>query len=138
MKVPSEAVVEAVPAAYTVKDRTYVSALALKARLQASANGAGSLHVMSIGPHARRTRLLFRKAFGDQIPVALQQVLHQAGGGRDEAGTAVDAGAAAGCCGGQVRAQELVHGRLRGKAVEGQRARSVRGACAAVKGSGRP
>lgn len=46
------------------KDRTYHSALALKAWLQAQGELPEALDVVTIGSHARRSRLLFEKAFG--------------------------------------------------------------------------
>jgi len=54
---------QAVPAPATLKDRTYGSAVALRKWLQDHGIHPGKFNVVSIGPHARRTRLLFRKAF---------------------------------------------------------------------------
>jgi hypothetical protein len=50
------------------RDRTYHSALALKQAV----GPLERLDVFSIGPHCRRTRLLFRKAFGPGVAVGVQ------------------------------------------------------------------
>lgn len=49
------------------RDRTYHSALVLKQAL----GPLERLDVFSVGPHARRTRLLFRKAFGPGVQVGI-------------------------------------------------------------------
>jgi len=84
----------AAPPGKVIKDRTYASALAVKAWLetkgppspQPSPPGEGepgvkawretngplrALNVYTVGPHARRTRLLFQKAFGPAIHVGV-------------------------------------------------------------------
>ncbi|MEY2633667.1 MAG: hypothetical protein RIR00_2321 [Pseudomonadota bacterium] len=70
------AAVQAVPAAYAARDRTYTSALALRQWLEAqegAQEGARlrGLQVMSFGPHARRTRLLFALALGEAYEVGV-------------------------------------------------------------------
>jgi len=60
-----------VPAPKTTKDRTYVSALAVKAWLTASHSNVHAMNVFTVGPHARRSRLLFQKAFGDEVAVGV-------------------------------------------------------------------
>ena len=62
---------QAVPAPEVRKDRTYVSALALKGWLEAHGGVPPSLNVVSVGPHARRTRLLFERAFGSQTQIGI-------------------------------------------------------------------
>ncbi|NTV45676.1 MAG: DUF218 domain-containing protein [Chlorobiales bacterium] len=68
--------VEAVPSSKVDKDRTYASAIALKNRLQAH-NAASNIHVISLGVHSRRTRLLFEKAFGDSVNVGITAIEDQ-------------------------------------------------------------
>ena len=63
--------VEAVPAPKVQRDRTYVSALALKSRLQGLGAGVKSMNLVSEGVHARRSRLLFEKAFDHDISVGI-------------------------------------------------------------------
>ncbi len=59
------------------RNRTYESALALRERLIAmgalseSGKGLAGIDVVSVGTHARRTRLNYRDAFGDEIPVGI-------------------------------------------------------------------
>jgi hypothetical protein len=53
------------------KDRTYHTALALKNWLRERGIPITSLNVVTTGAHARRSRLLFRKAFGDKIKIGV-------------------------------------------------------------------
>lgn len=63
--------VQAVPAPDVRKDRTYASALALKDWLAAHGTNVSSLTVVSQGAHARRTRLLYEKAFGSDVEIGI-------------------------------------------------------------------
>ena len=63
--------VVAVPAAYVPKDRTYSTAAALKNWLRDSGTEVQSLDVYSMGPHARRTWLLFEAALGGEFQVGI-------------------------------------------------------------------
>lgn len=63
--------VHAVPAPPVVRDRTLASALALGQWLHASERAPASLNVVTLGPHARRSRLLFRRALGPQTQVGV-------------------------------------------------------------------
>ncbi len=65
---------EAVPAPLVRQDRTYVSAVALKNWLQEHGRTHRRMHVISQGPHARRTRLLFEKAMGDDVTIGITAV----------------------------------------------------------------
>jgi hypothetical protein len=56
--------VQAVPAAKIRRDRTYASAIALKNWMHRQGIGETNLNIVTIGPHARRSRLLFREALG--------------------------------------------------------------------------
>lgn len=53
------------------RDRTYASALAVKKWLKDQQVSARSINVLTMGPHARRSRLLFEKAFGPGIEVGV-------------------------------------------------------------------
>jgi uncharacterized SAM-binding protein YcdF (DUF218 family) len=53
-----------VPAAKVKRDRTYVSAVALRDWFRQRGPAPAALNVVTTDVHARRTRLLFEKAFG--------------------------------------------------------------------------
>jgi hypothetical protein len=53
------------------KDRTYHSALAAKEWLARQSLAIKSLDVATLGPHARRSRLLYEKAFGDEVKIGI-------------------------------------------------------------------
>lgn len=57
--------IEAVPAPFVQRDRTYASALALKSKLQQPGTALTGINLMSVGVHARRSHLLFQRAFKD-------------------------------------------------------------------------
>jgi hypothetical protein len=67
-------VVQAVPAPAVRQDRTYASAVALRRWLQEHQVKATNVNVISVGPHARRTRLLFEKALGPEATVGILAV----------------------------------------------------------------
>jgi uncharacterized SAM-binding protein YcdF (DUF218 family) len=66
--------VQAVPAPKVKQDRTYTSARALKAYLREHGGLPKQLDLITVGPHARRSWLLFRKAFGEQTKVGITSV----------------------------------------------------------------
>ena len=66
--------VQAVPAAHVDRDRTYASAMALKDWQREHGVTPGSYHIMSVGPHARRTRLLFEEALGEGVVVGITAI----------------------------------------------------------------
>jgi|ERR1041384_388496 hypothetical protein len=66
--------VQAVPAPFVRQDRTYASATALKTWFRSHGISPLCVHVISEGPHARRSRLLFRKAFGRGVAVGITAV----------------------------------------------------------------
>lgn len=66
-----EDTLEPVPAPPTDKDRTYISALTLRNRLRQHDTNVRNINVVSMGAHARRTRLLFQKAFGTDSQVGV-------------------------------------------------------------------
>ena len=56
------------------RDRTFHSAMAVKQWLQAQGLRATSIDVVTIGPHARRSRLLYEKALGNEVRVGVISV----------------------------------------------------------------
>lgn len=65
----------AVPAPRVRKDRTYACALALRKYFQEQEQPLPqTIHVISLGPHARRSRLLFEKAMGSGVVVGVSAV----------------------------------------------------------------
>lgn len=65
---------QAVAAPEVRADRTYNSARALRNLFQKEAPPSRKLNVVSVGPHSRRTRLLFEKAFGDDWEIGVISV----------------------------------------------------------------
>lgn len=63
--------VHAVPAPDVRQDRTFASAVALKEWFAAQGIRPKSLTVVSVGAHARRTRLLYQKAFGPEVQIGI-------------------------------------------------------------------
>ncbi len=66
--------VTAVPARARSRDRTYGAALALRAWLQRERPTINRINVLTEDCHARRTRLLFRKALGPEFEVGIISV----------------------------------------------------------------
>jgi hypothetical protein len=64
-------VVVAVPGPAVAQDRTFASALALRQWFEANGGVPPALNVITGGPHARRTRWLFQRAFGDRTTVGV-------------------------------------------------------------------
>ena len=60
-----------IPALPAARDRTYASAVAVRNWLNASGDATDKLDVVSTGPHARRSRLLFEMALGPGIEVGI-------------------------------------------------------------------
>jgi hypothetical protein len=63
--------VTAVPAPASAQDRTYLSAVAVRAWAQQSGLDVVTLDVFSSGTRARRSRLLYRRAFGPDVKVGI-------------------------------------------------------------------
>jgi len=61
----------AVPAQTVKRDRTYASAVALKKWLDDHHQRVAAINVVTIGAHARRSRLLYQKAFGADTTVGI-------------------------------------------------------------------
>ena len=64
-------VVVAVPALPVKVDRTFASACALKRYFDSTGLRISGINVVSLGPHSRRSRLLFQKALGKKIKVGI-------------------------------------------------------------------
>jgi hypothetical protein len=60
-----------VPGEKIKKDRTFASAVAVKDWLDAHQPSVRAINIYSMSAHARRTRLLYRRALGDQIKVGI-------------------------------------------------------------------
>jgi len=69
--------VQPVPAAEVARDRTYNSALCLKRWMLRTRAFPAKLNLMTEGPHARRSRLLYEKAFGSGVKVGVVAVPSQ-------------------------------------------------------------
>jgi len=63
--------IQPVPAPLVRQDRTYTSAVALKHWLREHGTAVTNFNVISVGPHARRTRLLYQKALGGRVNVGI-------------------------------------------------------------------
>jgi hypothetical protein len=66
--------VHAVPAPIVGKDRTYTMASTLKKRLEADGVSMAKINVVSVGPHSRRSRLLYQLAFGPASQIGMMAV----------------------------------------------------------------
>ncbi len=63
-----------VPAPASAQDRTYRSAVSVRQWIESSGRAVTALDVFTRGPHARRTRALYRMAFGDGVEVGVRSV----------------------------------------------------------------
>ncbi|MCX6997756.1 MAG: YdcF family protein [Kiritimatiellaeota bacterium] len=63
--------VQAVPAPETRQDRTYAAALALQRWLLAQGGLPARCNIVTVGAHARRTRLLYAKVFGPAVSLGI-------------------------------------------------------------------
>jgi uncharacterized SAM-binding protein YcdF (DUF218 family) len=63
--------IQAITCSDSHRDRTYNSALAVKKWLQDNDPAVKSVDVVTVGAHARRTRLLFQMALGNKITVGI-------------------------------------------------------------------
>ena len=68
--VPTE-FVQMVPSRVSGRDRTYSSALALRYWFGTNGLGGKNFNVLTEDVHARRTRLLFQEAFGNDVKVGI-------------------------------------------------------------------
>lgn len=63
--------VTALPSAPSVQERTFLSAVAVRDHLQRGAAPVDAIDVYSSGVHARRTRMLYRLAFGPAVEIGI-------------------------------------------------------------------
>jgi hypothetical protein len=63
--------VHLVPCWIVKRDRTYASAVALREWCRTNDVHLSSLNVATLGPHARRSRLLHQKAFGPDVKIGV-------------------------------------------------------------------
>jgi hypothetical protein len=63
--------VQAVPTDRIQRDRTYNMALSLKLWLRAHGLAPTRVNLITVGPHARRSRLMFEKALGNGVTVGV-------------------------------------------------------------------
>jgi len=61
----------AVPTSYVLRDRTFHSAQTLHQWLADHSSEVKSIDIVTVGCHARRSRVLFQKALGDQYKVGV-------------------------------------------------------------------
>lgn len=67
----SKGLVEPVPSETVRQDRTFTSALALRAYCRQQQIQMADINLVSIGAHARRSQMLFQKALGDGVRVGI-------------------------------------------------------------------
>ncbi len=67
----SSNVVAAVPAPFVWQDRTYAAAVALRQWWRAHGMAPSHVNLFTLGPHARRSRLLFERALGAGVTVGV-------------------------------------------------------------------
>lgn len=67
-------VIQAVPAPKVRQDRTYTAAVALKNWWKAHGIKPERIHLISDGPHCRRSRLLYQKAMGRDVYIGVTSV----------------------------------------------------------------
>ena len=63
--------VRSVPSPNAERDRTYASAIAVRDWLAKEGVEVRCLNVMTMGPHGRRSRLMFEKAFGPEVEIGI-------------------------------------------------------------------
>lgn len=63
--------VRAVPSIDVERDRTYALAIAVREWLVTEGVAVKRLNVMTVGTHARRSRLMFEKAFGPEVEIGI-------------------------------------------------------------------
>jgi len=73
MGVPPEKIVVAV-ADDGKRDRTYASAVALREAFMAYNINEKNLHLITTGPHGRRSRMLFKKALGNEYSIGVSSL----------------------------------------------------------------
>ncbi|MEA2068342.1 MAG: ElyC/SanA/YdcF family protein [Verrucomicrobiota bacterium] len=70
MGIPGNEIITAI-ADEAKKDRTYLAAVALREAAMAYNIGETNIHLVTTGPHGRRSRLLFQKALGEDYNIGI-------------------------------------------------------------------
>ncbi|MCX7006983.1 MAG: YdcF family protein [Kiritimatiellaeota bacterium] len=65
---------QAVPAPFAVRDRTYTAAITLKQMLAVQGKLPAKLNIMTLGAHARRSRMLFQRVFGNDTTIGVRPI----------------------------------------------------------------
>jgi hypothetical protein len=73
LQIPKDKLIEA-PAAESDRNRTFASALVVKAKLDELGITIRGLNVLTEGPHARRSRLVYRKVFDKKTSVGVLSI----------------------------------------------------------------
>ncbi len=68
--IPENQIITAI-AADQKKDRTYLSAVALREAFMAYNLESRDLHLITVGPHGRRSRMLYQKALGPEYNIGI-------------------------------------------------------------------
>jgi hypothetical protein len=71
MQKMGQSAIEIIPSNLAARDRTFRCASDLKQWLALQQLTPRAVNVVTLGPHARRSRLLFQKAFGDETEVGV-------------------------------------------------------------------
>jgi uncharacterized SAM-binding protein YcdF (DUF218 family) len=66
--------VQPVPSLWVRRDRTYAEAVALNSWMRDRGVKVGAIHLITDGPHARRSRMLFQRALGGGVTVGVTAV----------------------------------------------------------------
>jgi hypothetical protein len=69
--------IHTVPAPFVGKDRTYTTAEVLKKRLESEGVSTAKVNLVTLGPHARRSRLLYERAFGPGSQIGIISIPDQ-------------------------------------------------------------
>jgi hypothetical protein len=71
----ADSLVKAVPAHKVIKDRTFTSAISLRSWFDSTNNHPKSFDIYTLGPHARRSALLFKTVFGKDVQIGIVPVI---------------------------------------------------------------
>lgn len=73
MGVPPDRIVDATYA-YAKRDRTFHAAMTVRAWLESNGLARTSIDIVTLGVHARRSRLLYERAVGDDVAVGVYSI----------------------------------------------------------------
>ncbi len=66
--------VQPIPSTWVRRDRTYAEALALNKWMREQGIAFSTVHLITDGPHARRSRMLFQRALGSGVTVGVTSI----------------------------------------------------------------